>query len=203
MSETLNLREMLCGDADRLRFISRFSTCNVLHKESVAEHCFYVAFYALQIGHWVVDEAEGEDLIDFTTLMGRALVHDIDESRTGDFYRPFKYSNPLLRDQLEKAADREVRGIFDRLWDTYHPKNLTEAHWRAAKNPDREGCIVAFADFLAVLSYMWTEIQVANHTMREHRESMLEYISTFRASQFKFLEPLMAEAERILEEVLG
>lgn len=201
MTELLSLDALLCGDVDRLRFISRFSTCNVIHKESVAEHSFYVAFYALQIGHWVTTVSIDRS-VRFDVLLGRALVHDIDESRTGDFYRPFKYSSDTLREHLEHAAGLEVKGIFERLWEDSVPRSLMHAHWLFAKSADTEGCILAFADFLAVLSYMWTEVKVANHTMREHKESMRAYIQTFYAPKFEFLTPLVAEAEAILEEIL-
>ena len=45
MNNPLDLKELLLGDPNRLRYVQRYSTSMVIHRENVAEHSYYVALY--------------------------------------------------------------------------------------------------------------------------------------------------------------
>ncbi len=195
MKPGLKLTEMLSGESNKLRYVKRFGTCHVIHKESVAEHCFYVNFYAFLIAETLV----AQDVeVDFRKLSGRALLHDLDEARTGDFNRPFKYSSPALKEALDISAEVAFTQVIwpmvgSGLPPTAQAERLVD-YWKNSKAADVEGCIVALADFLSVLSYMLQEIKIANGTMMEQRDTMVAYLKTFDAPQFDFLRQFIQEA---------
>lgn len=197
----LNLTALVYGEVQRLRFIQRFSTCPVVHEESVAEHSFFVVFASLLIGDWL--RSRGNNAINFEILAKKAAFHDVEEARTGDIFRPFKYSTPELHDALERGAERAaydaLAGLAD--GDAASLEGML-SHWKRAKDTTIEGRIVAFADFLSVLSYMVQETHASNSFMREHRETMRAYLAEFQHHSFAPLQPLIDEAAKIIEEVL-
>lgn len=198
----LNLREMLVGDAIRLRYVQRFSTCHVVHRESVAEHSYYVALYAMFLADNVkMWSAENKfQKVNYERLYKMTLLHDLDEARTGDFYRPFKYSNPELKTALKAAAAQSLEEVLTPITDNAQSV-LTYVHfWKQSKNDTLEGKIVAFADYLSVLSYMMAEIQVANITMREHWKTMNEYSQEFESADYDFLRECINQAKELLCE---
>lgn len=198
----LSLQALLCGEADRLRYIRRFSTCYVVHEESVAEHSFYVALYSFMIAEWAV--AQGTPL-NLASVLSRAIVHDLEEARTGDIFRPLKVNHPDVKKALAEAAQFEVgevlRGPFGN-----DPEAMVRwtALWSVAKEPDTpEGAVVAFADFLSVLGYVLSEIKVSNVTMRVHRDTLLPYAESFLTEPaYEFLRPLARDAHDLLWEAL-
>lgn len=64
--------------------VRRWSIVRTLHPDTVAEHQFYVCFYALQVArllNWAGPQAD---------LMYFALMHDVEELVTGDIVSPVK-----------------------------------------------------------------------------------------------------------------
>ncbi len=196
----INLQELLLGDMNRLRYLRRFGNSLVLHRENVAEHSYYVSLYGYWLCQWV--KANTATPIETERVLVRAIFHDGDESRTGDFQRPFKYSSPELKTMLDAAAkgefQRAVTGILVGADDLV--ARLTEA-WENAKDGSPEGCIVALADYLSVLSHMWQEVACANGTMLQHYDTMVAYLRTFDAPQFDFLRPVIRQVDRIVSRV--
>jgi 5'-deoxynucleotidase YfbR-like HD superfamily hydrolase len=200
----MNLKALLTGDAVRLRYVQRWGTIRVLKPDSTAEHSFYVALYALVVGEWVctrmTPETPDKPLVlrpNMGELLGRAVLHDLEEARTGDFPRSFKHGNPILKDCLRTAATDAISEVLrplgehalrDRLWGL----------WNAEKGQDTEGRILDFADFLAVLSFLLQERTTWNTHLDEHRSSMMEYFQRFNAVQFDFLRPLVDQASDLL-----
>lgn len=201
---SLDMREMLTGDVNRLRYITRHSTSLVLHRENVAEHSYYVALYADFICRWL--EAEGlADSIDVLGLLRRCLVHDLDESRTGDFQRPFKHSNETLKREIEKASAIE----FNHAMVAVFPGKENEptirmlfANWANAKDNSLEGAIVAFADYLSVLSYLLAETSNANTSVMHHYQTLLEYTSTFQDARYNYIRPLVDQSDILVQEMI-
>lgn len=197
----LNLKEMLIGMPTRLRYVDRFSTCRVIKKESVAEHCFYVAFYSLMIAWWC-DNHTGQANLNVAEILTKALLHDLDEAATGDVPRFFKYSDPALKQHLDEVAAKGVYQIAKKLWDSASAIGEIEFAWKQAKNDTPEGRILEFADFLSVLSYSWEEVRQSNVIMKEHLTDMVKYYERFTTKDFDFLRPLIEDARTILFEEL-
>lgn len=188
------------GAPMQLRYVKRFSTCRVLHPESVAEHSYYTALYALFICHylkqhksWVVDEG---------LLLRRALLHDFEESRTGDIIRTFKRSNEVLESAIEVGASDAMDDILKKLFKSRTLQEFFYVEWGEAKDQTVEGRIVKFADFLSVVSYMCEELRSANATMREHVLCMREYIELFDSAEYAFLGDLLEQAREVCNEFI-
>ncbi len=197
---TLDLRTLLVGDVNRLRYIHRFGTALTLHKENVAEHSFYVAIYAYFISLYAIEAGHGVDL---ANCLERALVHDLEESRTGDFPRPFKYRRPELKAMLDEAAADEVRIIVaDIVPENAIASERVRLAWDTAREVQtHEGCIVAFADFLSVVSHLWQEVNCSNVSMYDHYQSVMDYQSEFDKECFDFLRPIVEDAKDVTREI--
>lgn len=196
MTATLNLREMLLGHLQRLRHVIRFGTCYRVHNESVAEHSFYTALYAQLMGR-----ALGPS-VDTGLLVQCALLHDVEEARTGDFPRPLKYSSKEAKQALQDLGHLGFRQCFSKMvsgttyQDLYH-------QWSAGKNESTtEGRILTFADYLSVLSYVWSEVRGSNITMREHLDEMYRYHALFSGVEYDCVRPWVDEAGAILREIM-
>jgi 5'-deoxynucleotidase YfbR-like HD superfamily hydrolase len=196
----LNMREMLSGDINRLRYVKRFSTCHVVHTENVAEHAYFVGLYSLLIGEWVSDHGQE---VDMGVLLTKCLLHDVDEARTGDIHRPFKYYNDMITKALKWGAGQMFLEIIGKVVHKEASSALGMAmQWETCKE-GLEGSILAFSDFLAAFGYIWQEIDCANHTMFSHIESIREYLSEFNSNRYDFMRPLVDQVSDIVQEVLG
>ncbi len=131
------------------------------------------------------------------------MLHDLDESRSGDFQRPFKYSDETLKHELDKAAEREMKTLLHPLLVSVQSRRSALTVWTLAKDTTREGCIVALADFLGVLSYLWQEITCLNVTVLQQHSSMIEYADLFNQEPFEFLRPLINDIQKLAREVLN
>lgn len=207
----LNLKELLTGDPVRLRYVQRWGTVRVLKPDTTAEHSFFVALYALVVGIWV-DETYQMDadyrgrfdagLLNMGELLGRAVVHDLEEARTGDFPRTFKHGgSETIRRCLKDAGAIAAAGICEKLDPGGPVKARLQQLWMAEKSGDVEGRILDFADFLAALSFLAQERSTWNTQLDEHRSSMMFYFGRFATQEFNFIRPLVGQAAAIMEEV--
>jgi len=195
-AQNIDLREVLIGQAARLRYIIRFSTCRVAHPESVAEHSYYVALYTALICQWY--RADSETI---AWAMTYAVFHDLEEARSGDFPRPFKHSTPELKASLNVAAKSAMEQVVHG-WSTepIDRKNWV-AVWEYSKTNDVAGSIVAFADFLSALSYLAQENMDRNHSVIEHTAAMRAYYEEFQQERFDFIRPLVVQAGQLMKEI--
>jgi len=219
---SLVLRELLEGNPARLRYVYRYSTSRVQQQETVAEHSYYVALYALFVGRWVNEQMDlgklakptwwgpATDRVLVENLLQRALLHDLEESRSGDFPRPFKHSSPELKEMLERASrismDQVIRPIFgiplnqdDEIDNGIADEFLMS--WLDAKDATPEGRILEFCDFLSVLSFMMQER--GNHQIKRHVTDMQLYFERFGEKEYDFVRPLVDQAEVLLGEVFS
>ena len=73
----LDIDQLLTGSIHRMSHVNRYSSVPVNRKENVAEHSWFVAFYAYMIGK---DLEAHQHEVDFGELLSRALVHDLRRS---------------------------------------------------------------------------------------------------------------------------
>lgn len=188
----MDLKALLTGPVSRLKVVQRFNNSHRHQPESVAEHCFFVAYYAMAIAQDLVQRGKVSDL-NWQWLMVKALVHDLDEGLSGDFPRNFKYSNPRLVDILNEAAAYSFREMVEYAGHA-GVENFLHQQWREAKL-ENEGRIVAFADLLSCLSYVWHEVQLGNRMILVNARDLPENISKFRYDDANaFLSPLPYDA---------
>ncbi len=149
----ISIKRLIESSAHRMSHVNRYSSVPVVRKENVAEHSWFVAFYAYVVGSYLNDHGQP---VDFGKLLSRALLHDIDESHTGDFLRKVKYAHPGLKGVLNQISTSMVEDMEQDLGITL------VADWRDAKAEDLEGDIIKFVDLLRVVSYLWEELTKGN-----------------------------------------
>ncbi len=209
----LNIKEMLTGTPVRLRFVRRYSTCRVNHDETVAEHSYYVMLYAALVGQWlqrnphVHTMAGGEartetHRLNWELLMIRAAVHDLEESATGDMPRHFKYATPALREAHEFAAEAAFKQVVSKLVSPGWAARLV-LNWKLSKDSRLEGKVIAFADFLSVLSFISQECASGNENAFEHASSLVAYFELFTHPDGRFdaFAELVEQTRPIVEEL--
>lgn len=201
----LNLRAMLSGDLTLMRFVHRFSSFRVQHRESVAEHTFFTTIYSMLIADYVDDA--GEVAVDIQMVLRKALIHDIEEARTGDILRMFKHRDEDVAEAISRAAAGEVFLMLDTLLpDGPVPSNMHDAYmmlWQDCKDDTIEGRIVKFADFLSVMSYLLQELESANHVLKQRTADFHNYLRMFDSPDFDFIRPLVDEAHAIARTELS
>jgi 5'-deoxynucleotidase YfbR-like HD superfamily hydrolase len=206
--EQLDLRELLIGDINRLRYVKRFGRSLTVHQENDAEHSFYVTMYSLFLTQWTMDNVPDVEPNRERILIA-ALIHDLDEAFTGDFPRDFKYSDPQMKVELDRVAGKAVERIFRQTYGlsgaahTCMFSDTMARRWQYAKDETVEGCIVAFADFLAVLAFLAQEARTSNTTMIECYVTLGAYLGKFDSHWFDFLRPIITETAQIVEEIMG
>jgi 5'-deoxynucleotidase YfbR-like HD superfamily hydrolase len=204
----LNLEELLVGDVNRLRRVRRYGRSIVFQTEYVAEHIFYTTLYCYWIAKWVEDQKRTYDngfpiKVEMERLLARAIFHDQDEAMSGDIDRPFKYADPRLKFELHRVAEMMFKDMLSRTWggDAELVEGLMEG-WNNNKDETIEGRVLALADYLAFIAYVWQERCHVNFTMAVHIESAKEYTESFKDPSFDFLRPLIDQAYEIINKVL-
>jgi len=170
----LDIDALLSGKFHRLSHVNRYSSIPTIRKENVAEHSWYVAFYSYLLAKDLERRYKDEELeIDYGKLLGRALLHDLDESLTGDFLRIIKYGHP----DLKKALDEVSVSMMIHMTKEVGVNLLPD--WKSAKDDDLEGHIVQVVDLARVVSYIWEEIKLGNEHIRPLLDEVCEYFETY------------------------
>ena len=131
-------------DVYRLKNVIRYNTRNIIKEESVAEHSFYVALFALKI----CDDYDVDDATKSKAII-KALLHDMPEIELNDITHNVK-EKLNLRPFLKKYED----DYFD---ENYHKYSSL------MKNADEKtDAIVLLADTMSVYQYALNEILLGN-----------------------------------------
>lgn len=205
----LNIREMIDGHPVRLRYVHRYSTSRVSVPESVAEHSFFVALYCMFIGEWVIqmhptDDERWEPAQFMAELLQRALVHDLEEARSGDFPRSFKHSSEPLKAMLEHASQEAFAQVIEGVLDNHVIKARYIAMWHNSKDSSFAGRVLEFADFLGVLSFMLQEGCANGHqVIMRHVADMRTYFDKFGEEDYDFIRPLVEQAGVIIRKLFS
>ena len=171
----INIKDLLLGATMRAAHVHRYSAIPVNHKESIAEHSFFVAIYADRLA---VDMCLMEQQ---SMILKAALWHDIEETWTGDFIRSFKYSNLEMKNQMDRGARKCAFRVFDEILRGQIHTDLAIASWDDAKRDDIVGRVVKFADFLSVISYISKEAAMGNrYAALMLKEAIPAYAMDFR-----------------------
>jgi len=149
----LSVKELLSGRVKRVSFVNRFSSFNVSRYENVAEHSYFVSLYCMLIANDI------EESVNYERLMQSALLHDIDESMTGDIIRMIKYDSEAMKQVVDRISLNSVRVILGDL----NADKLIES-FIYSKSNSIEGDILKVADMLSVSSYLLSELERGNTT---------------------------------------
>jgi 5'-deoxynucleotidase YfbR-like HD superfamily hydrolase len=143
-----------------LSTVKRFSQSTMCVPESVLEHSASASLFALFIGEGLAEEG---NVVDFGSLLKKAIIHDFDEIATGDVARPVKYHSNQMRKEFK---DLEIENML----------KITKGspvffnNWLSAKE-GKEGSIVSLCDFICVIYKLHDEVVMrGNKTMMRYFE---------------------------------
>lgn len=148
----------------KLDKIVRFSAQMRLKDESVAEHSFHAALYSMILAD--LEEKIFKNKVDKEKLLKTALLHDLEESLTGDIIYGFKHTHKSLTKEIKRISQKFFESLMENL-----PVKISKEYihlWRTSKDKKKiEGKILEAADKLEGLIYALNEFSLGNEAFRE------------------------------------
>lgn len=160
-----------------LAHVIRFSSWPGHFSESVAEHSFFTAYFtslivqALRQNHYEID---GEKAITM------ALVHDMEETFSGDILSPFKNRTPELKSAIRQVNQETIHLVFQDLPERFAQHYISL--WNEeGRGESIEAQIVKIADRLSLLSKCAEEVKTGNQYFGEIYTDALENLQQYEA----------------------
>jgi 5'-deoxynucleotidase YfbR-like HD superfamily hydrolase len=178
----------------RLSWIERCSNTQHIKPYSVAQHSFYISLYGIIFAS-VENERRKENYYDIGLVAQKCLVHDLEESETGDILFPLHNNYPEFKDKLDFIRNSCIREeVFKEL--SPETKAYFSWLWRASKDNTPEGRMVACMDKFEILVYAVGELAIGNRTITTIYENAIKIIK----EQFSEIESVINVIEEIEEE---
>ena len=132
-------------DLRTLSHVPRWGVLRVIHRQSVADHSYYVTMYASLLA-----ETEQLDDKDLAILLRYCLVHDLPEVFTSDIPGPIK----------RVSVDQDKMS-------SYEDKGMLERFGFKVEKPSQRLCTLAkIADLLDEICYCHSEMNMGNLEIR-------------------------------------
>lgn len=145
ITDFANLEQYLI-DVYKLKNVVRYNTRNIIKKESVAEHSFYVALFTLKIcDDYNVDPRTSKRAII------KALLHDMPEIELNDITHNVK----------EKL---NLRPFLKKYEDEYFDTHFSEHRSLMKEGDEKTNAIVDYADTMSVYQYVLNETLLGNQS---------------------------------------
>ena len=161
-----------------LAHIPRFSATPQHFHESVAEHSFYTAYLVSLLCHFAKQAGEQ---VNTERALTMALLHDIEETFSGDILGPFKHYTPEVREIINKVNEETIHHAFADL-----PEDLQQYYldlWNEERERKTiEAQIVKVADILSLLGKCGEEVKVGNQFFQQIYDTQLETLKAFDVS---------------------
>ena len=160
--------------------VVRFSNQMRIRDESVAEHSYHASMYAMILADMEISRGKK---VDVEKLLRCCLVHDLEESMTGDILHGFKYSDPELLKNMKKMGEEFYKNLVSNLPDDITAKY--ETMWKDAKDDSIEGEIIEAADKLEALMYSIEEYSMGNKNFKEMIEKIKSILDEMELESVK------------------
>ena len=159
-----------------LCYVERCSNTPHIRPYSVAQHSYYIALYAMifaDMENERMREAKWKegvlyehlDIYDISEVTRKALLHDLEETITGDILYPVHHNDESFRKELEQVRNKCVnKEVFKEL-----PKKVREHYirlWNTSKDLTKEGILVACMDKFEILMFAIQELDMGNQAFR-------------------------------------
>jgi 5'-deoxynucleotidase YfbR-like HD superfamily hydrolase len=148
-----------------LSYIERCSNTPHIREYSVAEHSFYIALYSLVFADLENErsrEEKGYEIYNLQDVMEKSLLHDLEESITGDVLFTMHRLDLKFKSALDDVREHCVeKYLFKEFSGKFQEKYC--ATWRLAKDSTPEGTLVACMDKFEILIFAMQEIIMGNN----------------------------------------
>lgn len=192
-----SLSNLLTGAHMNLKNIVRMGIYPRVTDETVAEHSFYVAFFTLVLGSEHNENIKGTDArkINIERAVTKALLHDLEESVTGDIINSYKHCNRDLKTKMD-IENLNVCATVCRGLSAHSSVNaLVYTRWRFAKDPGTiEGKLVNFCDWLSWLSLLHKEFSMGNKIAIENMQRVRDDAKRFLGPDYDFIKGYTSQA---------
>jgi len=155
-----------------LAHVIRFNNRPQHFPESVAEHSFYVAYFVLILSSLLEKK---KVKIDTKKALSMAIIHDAEESFSGDILNPFKHFNEKVYQAIRDVNRQMVGEMFADL-PADLASELVQLWETESESKSIESQIVKVADKLQLLSKCFEEIQAGNTYFEEIYKDRLSYL---------------------------
>src|SRR3989338_9852322 len=95
-----------------LAHVKRFNNRPQHFPESVAEHSFYVIYFTTILLYFLKNSGEE---IDEAKTIKMAVLHDMEETVSGDILNPFKHYNEEIVSTIRKVNQETIALVFENL----------------------------------------------------------------------------------------
>lgn len=163
--------------------VARWNNRFCFGRESVAEHTAQVGMIALLLCE--VEEHIFGHRVDRVRVLEGALLHDLEESITGDVLSPTKHGNPQLRRLLREMEIEAMRNML-----AYLPEPLRvelNEKWKRAKDDTYEGQIVEAADKFSALLYAIQELKLGNYSFTKTASRLIQEVAGIPVQSARWL----------------
>jgi putative hydrolase of HD superfamily len=164
----MKIKEFLNSQRNLGRVV-RFSAHSRINDENVAEHSYHVTFYAMLLADL---EKRFGNKVEMEKLLRASLLHDLEESLTGDILHDFKHRDVKLTREIKRMGLQFFMEMMDNL-----PENLAGKYteiWKNAKDSKTiEGKILEAADRLDALLYSIDEYNLGNKKFRQTADKIV------------------------------
>ncbi len=141
-----------------LAHVIRFNSRPQHFPESVAEHTFYVAYFSSLLMSFL---KEADEKVDEAKVLKMALVHDMEESFSGDILTPFKHFNEEIVQAIDKVNQQAIDLVFEDLPEKLR-KEFIGLWAENSSHQTIESQIVKVADKISLLAKCWEEMKAGN-----------------------------------------
>jgi len=167
----------------KLDKVIRFSAKGRIKDQTVAEHLFHASLYAMIMAD--LEKQMGND-VDVERLLRATLIHDLEESVTGDIIFDFKHSDERVAQDIKDLGQKFFQDIVAHLPEGLS-KNYTEL-WTNAKDENKiEGRIMHAADRFEALAYAMEEREMGNKNFDVIIEKLLAELKGMRLKSINML----------------
>ena len=146
---------------DEFSAVTRYSKNRPIKEENDLEHTGWVSLWSYLIAVDIQKRFMIE--LDFSKILCGAVVHDIDETLTGDIPRPTKYFDSSVKNYIKSIEKKSVIKLMEELDQRLSSKNIL-MDWTEAKGVGNiEQYIVKVADLMSVVYKVWHELTVLSN----------------------------------------
>jgi 5'-deoxynucleotidase len=190
--------------------IKRYSGTYISTDEDIMQHTAQISLLSYLIGLKLIELGEN---LDIGVLLEKSLLHDIDETLTGDVPRPVKYYNKIVLKNMKKMASDSVSLLCEGLLEFDHSDSkLRISNMIETSKEGPEGLVVGIADILVVVYKSYEEIVLMNnkkfvkvlvdlrtyvHDLRSKLKSHKEELTSDKA--YTYLLELCIDAEEVVK----
>lgn len=137
--------------------VGRFSVYKCHFREDVAQHSYFTALYAMILAD--LERGRGRR-VNVEKLLRIALLHDAEESMTGDIHHPFKHQDPAFTKSIDDRALQWFENLM--LGLPYALAHQYVELRKAEPGDSTEAVLVKAADKLEALLWAYEEYLLGN-----------------------------------------